>query len=99
MAPVLDVRNLRIEFPQRRQTLCAIDDVSFTIGKGEILGVVGESGAGKSLTGAAVIGLLQPPAGSRRARSCSTVNRYRTSRRPPCAGYADGGSERSSRTR
>lgn len=61
MAPVLDVRNLRIEFPQRRQTLCAIDDVSFTIGKGEILGVVGESGAGKSLTGAAVIGLLQPP--------------------------------------
>ena len=61
MAPVLDVRNLRIEFPQRRQTLLAIDDVSFTIEAGEILGVVGESGAGKSLTGAAVIGLLQPP--------------------------------------
>jgi peptide/nickel transport system ATP-binding protein len=39
----------------------ALDAVSFSIGQGEILGVVGESGAGKSLTGAAVIGLLEPP--------------------------------------
>jgi len=46
---------------QRRGTLCAIDDVSLTIGEGEILGVVGESGAGKSLTGSAVIGLLPEP--------------------------------------
>ncbi|MBB6355494.1 ABC transporter ATP-binding protein [Aminobacter aganoensis] len=59
--PVLDVHNLRIEFPLRQRALVAVDDVSFSIGKGEILGVVGESGAGKSLTGSALIGLLQPP--------------------------------------
>lgn len=60
-APLLDVRNLRIEFPTRRGTLVAVDDVSLTIAPGEVLGVVGESGAGKSLTGAAIIGLLEPP--------------------------------------
>jgi peptide/nickel transport system ATP-binding protein len=60
-APLLEVRNLRVEFPGRRGTLTAIDDVSFTIAPGEVLGVVGESGAGKSLTGAAIIGLLEPP--------------------------------------
>ncbi len=60
-APLLEVRSLRIEFPTRRGTLLAVDDVSFSIAPGEVLGVVGESGAGKSLTGAAVIGLLEPP--------------------------------------
>jgi peptide/nickel transport system ATP-binding protein len=59
--PVLEVRNLRVEFPTRRGTLLALDDISFQIERGEILGVVGESGAGKSLTGAAIIGLLEPP--------------------------------------
>jgi peptide/nickel transport system ATP-binding protein len=59
--PLLEVRNLRVEFPSRRGTLLALDDISFTIAPGEILGVVGESGAGKSLTGAAIIGLLEPP--------------------------------------
>jgi peptide/nickel transport system ATP-binding protein len=59
--PLLEVRNLRVEFPTRRQTLVAVDDVSFEIAPGEILGVVGESGAGKSLTGMAIIGLLEPP--------------------------------------
>ena len=59
--PLLSVRRLRIEFPTRRGTLVAIDDVSFDIAKGEVLGMVGESGAGKSLTGAAIIGLLEPP--------------------------------------
>lgn len=59
--PLLEVENLRIEFPTRRGTLVAVDDVSFGIDEGEVLGVVGESGAGKSLTGAAVIGLLEPP--------------------------------------
>ncbi|MFM7778822.1 MAG: ABC transporter ATP-binding protein, partial [Alphaproteobacteria bacterium] len=49
------------EFPTRRGTLVALDDVSFTISAGEVLGVVGESGAGKSMTGAAIIGLLEPP--------------------------------------
>ena len=60
-APLLEVRSLRIEFPTRRGTLLAVDDVSFSIAPGEVLGVVGESGAGKSLTGSAVIGLLEPP--------------------------------------
>ncbi len=60
-APLLEVRNLRVEFPSRRGTLLALDDISFSIAPGEILGVVGESGAGKSLTGAAIIGLLEPP--------------------------------------
>ncbi len=59
--PVLSVRNLRVEFPNRRGTLVAVDDISFDIAAGEVLGVVGESGAGKSLTGTAVIGLLEPP--------------------------------------
>jgi peptide/nickel transport system ATP-binding protein len=59
--PVLSVKNLRVEFPTRRGALVAVDDVSFDIQAGEVLGVVGESGAGKSLTGTAVIGLLEPP--------------------------------------
>ncbi len=59
--PLLEVRNLRVEFPTRRGTLVAVDDVSFDIAPGEVLGVVGESGAGKSMTGAAIIGLLEPP--------------------------------------
>jgi peptide/nickel transport system ATP-binding protein len=61
MTPLLEVSHLRVEFPTRRGTLIAVDDVSFTIAPGEVLGVVGESGAGKSLTGSAVIGLLEPP--------------------------------------
>jgi peptide/nickel transport system ATP-binding protein len=58
---ILEVRNLRVEFPTRRGTLTAVDDISFAIAPGEVLGVVGESGAGKSLTGMAVINLLEPP--------------------------------------
>jgi peptide/nickel transport system ATP-binding protein len=58
---LLEVDRLRVEFPTRRGTLLALDEISFTIDPGEILGVVGESGAGKSLTGAAIIGLLEPP--------------------------------------
>jgi peptide/nickel transport system ATP-binding protein len=61
MTALLEVKNLRVEFPTRRGTLLALDDISFSIAPGEILGVVGESGAGKSLTGAAIIGLLEPP--------------------------------------
>ncbi len=59
--PLLEVSDLRIEIPTRRGVLVAVDGVSFHIDEGEVLGVVGESGAGKSLTGAAIIGLLEPP--------------------------------------
>jgi len=58
---LLEVKNLRVEFATRRGTLVAVDEVSFEIAAGEVLGVVGESGAGKSLTGSAIIGLLEPP--------------------------------------
>ncbi|TIO77174.1 ABC transporter ATP-binding protein [Mesorhizobium sp.] len=61
MTAVLSVRNLRVEIPTRHGVLTAIDDLSFDIAPGEVLGVVGESGAGKSITGSAIIGLLDPP--------------------------------------
>ena len=59
--PALEVDSLTVEFPTRRGVLTAIDDVSIQIAPGEILGVVGESGAGKSITGLAVLGLLEAP--------------------------------------
>src|SRR5690606_14624834 len=59
--PVVDVRNLRVDFPGRRGTVTALSDVSLSIRPGEILGVVGESGAGKSMTGLAIQGLLEKP--------------------------------------
>ena len=58
---ILSVRNLRVVFPHRHGVLVPIDDISFEVEKGEIIGFVGESGAGKSMTGAAIIGLIDPP--------------------------------------
>jgi len=59
--PALSVKNLKVEFASRRGSVVAIDDVSFDIAAGEVLGVVGESGAGKSVTGMALSGLIEPP--------------------------------------
>lgn len=59
--PVLDIRNLHVDFKTRHGVLHALNGISFSIARGEVLGVVGESGAGKSLTGSAIIGLLEPP--------------------------------------
>jgi ABC-type glutathione transport system ATPase component len=61
LRPVIAVRGLTVDFPLRRGNFRAVEDVSFEIMPGEVLGVVGESGAGKSMTGAAIIGLIEPP--------------------------------------
>ncbi|OBU43558.1 ABC transporter ATP-binding protein [Photobacterium phosphoreum] len=58
---LLEVKNLRIEYPSRHGVHAAVKSLSFTIERGEIVGVVGESGAGKSTVGNAVIDLLSPP--------------------------------------
>nr|WP_319389371.1 ABC transporter ATP-binding protein [uncultured Cohaesibacter sp.] len=58
---LLEIKDLRIEFPSRHGTMVAVDKVSLQVNPGEVLGVVGESGAGKSTIGNAVIGLLEPP--------------------------------------
>lgn len=67
--PLLEVRNLKVEIPTRKGTLIALEDVSFNLKAGEILGVVGESGAGKSMVGNSIIGLLGKLPISRTARS------------------------------
>ncbi|MBF9001096.1 ABC transporter ATP-binding protein [Vibrio nitrifigilis] len=58
---LLEVKNLRIEYPSRHGVFAAVKSLSFSIERGEIVGVVGESGAGKSTVGNAVIDLLSPP--------------------------------------
>ncbi len=62
MTALLEVKRLCVEFQTRQGRVRALEDVSFSLAPGEILGLVGESGAGKSLTGAAIVGLLEPPA-------------------------------------
>ena len=59
--PLLNIEHLRIEFDTRRGILVAVDDITFDVLPGEVFGIVGESGAGKSLSGQAIIGLLEPP--------------------------------------
>ncbi len=59
--PLLDIRDLRVEFPSRHGVLVAAQEVGLSLEAGEILGVVGESGAGKSTIAYAVMGLLEPP--------------------------------------
>jgi oligopeptide/dipeptide ABC transporter ATP-binding protein len=62
-APILEVKNLKKYFTTRHGLLHAVDDVSFSIKKGKTLGVVGESGCGKSTMGRAILRLLEPTAG------------------------------------
>ena len=59
--PILSVENLRTHFLTRVGVAKAVDDVSFTLGRGEVMGLVGESGSGKSVTGYSIMGLVDPP--------------------------------------
>ncbi len=61
MAPLLEVNDLHVEFKSRRRTVYAVNGVNFSIGEGETVGMVGETGCGKSATIRAIIGLLRPP--------------------------------------
>jgi peptide/nickel transport system ATP-binding protein len=61
VAPVLTVEGLRTHFFTKAGVVKAVDDVSFTVGRGEVLGLVGESGSGKSMTGYSLMGLIDPP--------------------------------------
>ena len=61
MAGLLEIENLSVEFPSAKGIGRAADGVSLTVAEGEVLGIVGESGAGKSLTMLAVMGLVPFP--------------------------------------
>jgi peptide/nickel transport system ATP-binding protein len=58
---LLEVKNLKTEFQLKRGIVTAVNDISFSIDKGEILAIVGESGSGKSVSSLSIMGLLQPP--------------------------------------
>ena len=60
---ILEVRNLKKYFPTKKGQLHAVDDISFTLERGKTLGVVGESGCGKSTTGRAILRLQDPTSG------------------------------------
>ena len=63
MSALLEVSDLQISLDRGGQQVVAVDEVSFTLSAGEVMGLVGESGCGKSLTALSLMGLLQPPLG------------------------------------
>jgi ABC-type glutathione transport system ATPase component len=95
---ILEVDGLTVQFPTRRGILTAVDSISFSIAPGEVLGVVGESGAGKSITGLAVIRLLEPPT-HRRGRGAAEGRASTSCCTRRCAASAAARSASSSRTR
>ena len=63
MTPLLEVRDLQIEFNTDTGSFKAVDGVSFTVNRGATLGIVGESGCGKSVTSLGIMGLIPTPPG------------------------------------
>ena len=61
--PLLEVKNLTVEFHIPEGVLKALDGISFTLNEGEVLGIVGESGSGKSTTALSIMNLLPAPSG------------------------------------
>src|SRR5881398_4129061 len=61
MSHLLEVKNLRTHFPARAGLVCAVEGVSFHLDPGELLGLVGESGCGKSITALSIMRLIAPP--------------------------------------
>jgi dipeptide transport system ATP-binding protein len=59
--PLLDIRNLSVEFTTRAGTFRAVDSIDLSVEEGEVVGIVGESGSGKSVTSLAVMGLIPEP--------------------------------------
>ena len=84
MNPTIEVRNLRTHFFTRAGVVKAVDDVSFSVGNGQVLGLVGESGSGKTVTGFSIIGLVDPPAGSLADRSGIRAGTWRNSPKTKC---------------
>ena len=89
VAPLLEVRDLKKHFPIRKGLLrraagqvYAVDGISFTLGHGETLGLVGESGCGKSTTGKTVLKLIEPTAGSIKLDGRDITRLDKTAMRP-----------------
>src|SRR5438445_3531821 len=61
MTNLLEIKNLKTHFPTRAGLVRAVDDVSFYLDRGELLGLVGESGCGKSMTALSIMRLVAPP--------------------------------------
>lgn len=98
MEPVLELSGLRVEYRGDGRTVVGADDVSFSIGAGEIFGLAGESGCGKSTIANAVMRLLKPRRRSPRAASASRGGTSSPWTHVSCA-PSDGGRSRWSSSR
>ena len=71
---IIDLKNVSVDFLQKKKLVKAVDDVSFSLDKGEVLGIVGESGSGKSVTALSILGLLPYPKAYHLSQSSITFN-------------------------